>query len=325
MLVSARHAASTAAHYSAHALYFARFLICFGLAPFLLAPTQPIILLYVAFLARTCTYRTVKNYLQGLRDFFLSHLGHNPLQHMVQLQWALQGLRRLKGDLQHRKRPITPAMLLSFFQVLQFDSSYSVAVFTAMLFAFFAFMRKSNVTVASARQPAAGHHLRRGDVRVDTTNHCLWLTIRSSKTIQFQERVFEVPIVGFPGHPLDPVFWWQLLCSLAPAPASAPAFSYLSPSGHLVPLFHSQLIGATKSLSARLGFDPATVSGHSFRRGGASFAFLSGAPPELIKFQGDWRSSAYLVYLCLSPSQKCLTNHLMWRRISSRGLGSELH
>ena len=36
---------------------------------------------------------------------------------------------------------------------------------------------------------------------------------------------------------------------------------------------------------------------HSFRRGGASFAFYSGVPVELIKMLGDWHSDAVLLYL----------------------------
>ena len=43
---------------------------------------------------------------------------------------------------------------------------------------------------------------------------------------------------------------------------------------------------------------------HSFRRGGATFAFRAGAPSEFIKAQGDWMSDAFLVYLVISPQDK---------------------
>ena len=36
---------------------------------------------------------------------------------------------------------------------------------------------------------------------------------------------------------------------------------------------------------------------HSFRRGGASYAFQAGIPLELIKVLGDWKSNAVLLYL----------------------------
>jgi len=49
-----------------------------------------------------------------------------------------------------------------------------------------------------------------------------------------------------------------------------------------------------------LDLDPQSFSPHSFRRGGASFAFECNVPGEFIKFQGDWRSDGYLVYLEMS-------------------------
>ncbi|CAH3162812.1 unnamed protein product, partial [Porites lobata] len=36
-----------------------------------------------------------------------------------------------------------------------------------------------------------------------------------------------------------------------------------------------------------MGIDPQSYAGHSFRRGGASFAYQSGVPVELIKALGD--------------------------------------
>ena len=45
-------------------------------------------------------------------------------------------------------------------------------------------------------------------------------------------------------------------------------------------------------------------SPHSFRRGGASFAFPCNVPAEIIQRQGDWQSDAYLIYLEMSSAQK---------------------
>ena len=64
-----------------------------------------------------------------------------------------------------------------------------------------------------------------------------------------------------------------------------------------------------------LGWSSAMFSLHSFRRGGATFAFRSGAPAQFIKSQGDWSSDAYLVYLVISAENKLnvlksLTTHL---------------
>jgi len=50
--------------------------------------------------------------------------------------------------------------------------------------------------------------------------------------------------------------------------------------------------------------EPSFFSPHSFRRGGATFAFDCGLPLEIIKSLGDWQSDAYLIYLELSDKQK---------------------
>jgi hypothetical protein len=52
-----------------------------------------------------------------------------------------------------------------------------------------------------------------------------------------------------------------------------------------------------KSNLSAAGYDAAKFAGHSFRRGGATFAFRCGAPPGQIKEHGDWRSNCYMMYL----------------------------
>ena len=48
-----------------------------------------------------------------------------------------------------------------------------------------------------------------------------------------------------------------------------------------------------------LGLDPRAYAGDSFCRGGASFAYQSGIPTELIKALGDWGSDTILIYLTM--------------------------
>ena len=46
------------------------------------------------------------------------------------------------------------------------------------------------------------------------------------------------------------------------------------------------------------------TTGHSFRRGGATWAFQAGIPGELIQICGDWASDAYKRYLEFSMDDK---------------------
>ena len=50
--------------------------------------------------------------------------------------------------------------------------------------------------------------------------------------------------------------------------------------------------------------DAALFTGHSFRRGGATWAFQAGIPGELIQICGDWASDAYKRYLEFSMDDK---------------------
>jgi hypothetical protein len=52
-----------------------------------------------------------------------------------------------------------------------------------------------------------------------------------------------------------------------------------------------------KSFIKSIGKDPDEYSSHSFRRGGASWAFSAEVPSELIQLYGDWSSDAYKKYL----------------------------
>eukprot|EP00892_Ulva_mutabilis_P002404 jgi/Ulvmu1/12164/UM085_0028.1 len=60
-----------------------------------------------------------------------------------------------------------------------------------------------------------------------------------------------------------------------------------------------------KSMAGLQGVDSESVAGHSFRRGGASYAFRAGVPDVLIQRQGDWQSMAYREFLTL-PAAKAL-------------------
>ena len=142
-------AESTKAKYSQYEVYWVRFLLVFGLVWFVVQPTEAVVSLYVAFLARSVSYGTVKNYLQGLQRFLLDRGWSGHFSEWRGLQQALVGLRRRAKEVR-RKLPITPFVLLKVVQVLDFGSAVEVMVFTAMLVAFGAFLRKANTLLVAA-------------------------------------------------------------------------------------------------------------------------------------------------------------------------------
>ena len=314
----AAYAESTDELYGRHQRYFFAFMRAVGLGDFVWAPSEAHLVLYVTYLSRTCTVGTIKNYLQGVRVFYLERGLPNPMEDAPQLAHVLKGIRRTRGDAVKRKLAIDPVMLhqwLGLLDVQQNDDD--LVLITAMVIAFYGFFRKSNIAVAGRAATDDTKILRREDISVDLDSYCLWVRVRWTKTIQFRERELRVPIAGVPGDPLDPVALWLAVCQRVSAEPSAHAFSYPSrKGGPLVPLTHAVFVRRTKQLASRIGIDERVISGHSFRRGGATYAFSVGVSGELIKCQGDWKSHVYLIYLEMSDQQRLSVTRLMQAAIA---------
>lgn len=107
---------------------------------------------------------------------------------------------------------------------------------------------------------------------------------------------------------------WNLHCQAAPPESFAFSFPV---EGRLTTLTHRAFVAQFKAHLPYLGYDPSQYAGHSFRRGGATFAFQCGAPPAQIKEQGDWKSSAYLLYLEFDDTARAQVAGLMARAIFS--------
>ena len=75
-----------------------------------------------------------------------------------------------------------------------------------------------------------------------------------------------------------------------------------------MPLTYSFFLSVLKHLCAVVGLDPAKFSTHSLRRGGATFLRLCGAPIEVIKERGDWKSDAVFLYLKASLAERLTTD-----------------
>ena len=74
---------------------------------------------------------------------------------------------------------------------------------------------------------------------------------------------------------------------------------------------------ATQANLSLIGIDPKLYAGHSFSRGGASFAYQSGVPIELIKALNDWRSDTLLTYLTMPLTIRLKTANMLCKSILS--------
>lgn len=308
-------AASTAQQLKKEAFYYLRFCALFGFAHLAFAKDELTFMRYVAWLSATCSHDTISNYLHGVRVLYQQRgLGH-PFAGMVFLPMLRQGLRRLKGGPARKKRPVTPHMLRMWQQLMDSTNPMHSALFACMLVAFFGFFRKSTVAVGTGSLADPDLHLQRRHIAVDEDRYCLVITVPKSKTNPFRERVDSIYIAGSRGSRLDPVAAYKAMLQHSPAPPGAPAFGWVQ-TGSYVAITHAFLVKSTKQYAAAIGMDPAEVAGHSYRRGGATFAFSAGAPDQLIQWQGIWASLTYRGYIDLPVSARMLVSQLMHTAIA---------
>ena len=185
----------------------------------------------------------------------------------------------------------------------------------AFLVAFFSFLRISNLVPYKFSDLVSDkpYFLKRSDVSFIASGAVL--RVHRTKTIQFHQRVLEIPLPVIPNSILCPVSALKSYLSLVPAPHDAPLYVVQEGSG-IKPILASHFNRFLKSCVRAAGFNPNHFSSRSFRQGGATFAFSCGAPTEFIKAQGDWQSDAYLIYLKLSTQKKLDILHAISTRLS---------
>ena len=251
---------------------------------------------YIAFLSRRLSFCSIRQYLNVVRLIHLDSGFKNPLEQNWYVASILKGVRRVKGDSSLQKLPITLDILRAFFMKLDLKCSFERSFWTACLVAFFSFFRKSNLLVQSHILFDPLRHLCASDV--EFTQEGAVLTVRWSKVIQFKERILHIPLPRIQNSPFCPSSALLALSLESPScPSPVPLIRYCSHEATNVPLTHRLFTARLRSCLAEAGYPAASFSGHSFRRGGASFALQCGLPVELIKLQGDWNSNAYERYL----------------------------
>ena len=143
------------------------------------------------------------------------------------------------------------------------------------------------------------------------------IAIRWSKTIQFHERVVEIPLPLIPG---SSVFSTSAIghafCFTAPGSSrDMQAFNWVDSANVLHVFTYTAFVTKLRYHLSTLGLDPRSYAGHSFSPGGASFAYQSGVPIELIKALGDWRSNTILIYLTMPLTVHLHSANMLYKAI----------
>lgn len=263
--------------------------------------TPELILQYAALLARTLKYSSIKQYLNIIRLLHISSGLPNPLENNFTIHYVLRGIHRSIASPPARKLPITPSLLVSILSKLDLTLCHDAAVWAVCLVMFYGLLRRSNVLSSSWSQFTASKHLCHRDLSFTTVG--AHLAIRWSKTNQYAQRNRVIPLPAMRDHVLCPVKALFNYVSKAPTMTHpSPLFIVPSRSG-AKPLSPSSFVLSIRTALSHCNVNTSDYAGHSFRRGGASWAFQAGLPVDTIRQLGDWRSNAYMDYIVMdTPS-----------------------
>lgn len=295
-------APNTQTAYAIHVRTYMTFCNAFGYTP---VPATPVTMCrYAAYLARTHASSSVRCYMAGIRHMHLE-LGYPSPTDEYHIGTVLKGIDTTKGKIPSKKLPITLDILQAVYKCLDLGDDFQLCFWAACLVGFFTFARKASLLTRTLTSHCCRRDLCRRDFEFDGSNATI--RFKHNKTIQDFTRVLVVPIPVIEQSPLCPVT--ALLKSLVRTrqPAAAPLLSYRL-GENTVPLTHHAFTSTLSAMLNTAGYSPSKYSGHSLRRGGATFALSCGLPTEVIKAQGDWKSNAYERYtdVSLQLRNKCV-------------------
>ena len=262
-------------------------------------------------MAKSSGYGHLKHLLSSVR-FLHQALGVQFPEDNFQIDMTMQGLKRKLARVPFQVLPITPQVLRDIYKLLDMRKNSDLALWCSFLTSFFGLLRKSNAVPEKTDFDPSKVLIRR-NLTVDLPTNMVYMYLGFSKTNQFGARDLVVPIPGNDDPVLDPVRHLHELFNRVPAPGDAPAFSFGPKSFINYTTFTSRL----KSLLTKSSYNAALYSGHSFRRGGATFLHSCGGTALMVQASGDWTSQCFTRYLYLSFAERLRSQSLISQGINA--------
>ena len=125
----------------------------------------------------------------------------------------------------------------------------------------------------------------------------LLVKVSSTKTIQYGQRLVELPIAVAPGSPLCATFWLQQHLHDFPTCQGDMNLFVLQQGTVVRNMTYACLLGFFKNLQTKACKYGKNTGLHSLRRAGAAYMHFVGLTLEDVRQAGDWNSMAALLYL----------------------------
>ena len=172
---------------------------------------------------------------------------------------------------------------------------HSLVFKTLYLFAFFGFLRISNLLPSSQLSFDIKKQLCRGDVLLNGTS--IIVLVKWSKTLQASNQGSFILLPQLHNQSLCPVTNFLNMQKIYPALDNDPLFCI-----ERIPITQVRARSHLKKILHRLGLDPEYHNFHTFRRSGATLAFNQNIDLQRIKDHGTWSSDSVYTYIVSDPS-----------------------
>ena len=266
--------------------------------------------MFMELMSNTSTYGHCKNVLSSVK-FLHNATGFDFPSNNFGLEATLQGIkRRLKGTPQF-VLPIDPVILRRMFNHININNKMDLSLWCSFLVAFYCLFRKANVVPKNDRfDPEC--ILTRSDIVIDEVSRTVLIYVNFSKVNQYQKSYHVIPIPANDDPALDLYRHMKQLFTTVKVLNTSPAFMYSNTRYINYKSFTVRL----KQLLAKAGLDPSLYSGHSFRRGGASYLYGIGGSTLMVQVLGDWASQIFTRYLHLSLDDRRAAQDLIKMNIN---------
>lgn len=293
-------APGTAKNKRAQAYIYIKFMLTYNFD--YLKPTVADVSMYAQFLANSySSTATVKNYLSGAKTWTQHHMGDISSFESQEVNKLVKSFSNTSTHIPTQAAPLSPADIADICAYIDNNSYVPKAIKAAILLAYSAFLRVSNVLSPSLASWGGPHTLRMADINLH--NGVMHLRIRSTKTLKGPTPAY-LQILPADNPSCCPIRAWLLYLQQSDPCPMGPAF--ILPTG--VPLTSGPVVTVMRAALQTAGHkDPNSVSFHSLRRGGARAAAAAGVDQAQIMSHGLWSSlsglSAYLPKKpCVVPS-----------------------
>ena len=272
------------------------------------------LVLYIEFLVlKLKSPKSVANYFSGVRKLHELLKSSTKSFEEAEVGLALRGVVNRAQHIPSPAKPMSPDILLAIKQVLDLSKAKHKVFWGLCLTAFFILARKSNLV--PDREFNIAKQLGRCHVKHYPEQKKLTLELHWTKTRRPAQGPIKYTLRELKSSPL--CVYSAILEMMQAVPGSKHDPLFMWPDNN--PVTYRQFMKHLRESLVQAGIESKGFSTHSFRSGGATWAFNSGVPGEIIKILGDWRSDCYFRYLEISDEARDVASQLFAQHLIDTG------